>query len=278
MGKNMNAESTPIVLIGAGKVATQLGIAFKNADFPISQVYNRSTQKGQALAKLLGAESTDQLERVKKGAGLYLIAVKDDAISEIAELLSKTIPASSLVGHVSGATPSTVLRPHFVQSGVFYPLQTFSIDKNLDFKKIPICIYSANRRSQQQLAQIAATISNKVYQVNDDQRGVLHLAAVFANNFTNHLFLQAQEILQGAGLPFEILLPLLEETVEKLKTINPKDAQTGPAARNDQITITQHLQLLHNQPTLQLIYQTLTDSIKATHNNPKSSIYLNDNC
>ena len=256
-----------IIIIGAGKVSAQLGNALIDANHSIVQIFNRTKSKAASLARKWGAQAIDNFDSISPNADLYIIAVKDDAIEDICNSLEKHIPAKSLVVHVSGATPSTLLAPYFANHGIFYPLQTFSTDKKPDFKSIPLCINASNQQVEKCLLSLANSISDKVFKVDDQQRVTLHTAAVFANNFSNHLFHIAQQILKEANLPFDLLVPLIEETVEKIKIMDPKEAQTGPARRNDQKTITKHLELLQNHPQFYDVYQVLTQSIMRSNDN-----------
>lgn len=260
-------QSCNIVLIGAGRVATKLGSALMKAKagFRVLQVFNRSSENGQKLSDMLRAEYVSCTDQITSDADLYIIAVKDGAISEVARKLHDSIHAKSNVVHVSGATPTSVLSSYFEKCGCFYPLQTFSHEKEVDFRQVPICIYSSHPQLEKLLLNIASNISAHVHRVDDQQRSVLHVAAVFANNFTNHLFHKAKDILDKANLPFSLLRPLVDETVEKIKCLDPRSAQTGPAARDDKLTMQKHLELLDYDPSLRSIYETLSESISKTH-------------
>lgn len=245
-----------IVLFGAGNVASHLYIAFSASEkFKIIQIYNHRKER---LESFKNVPVTTQISEVLS-ADIYLLAVKDDAISQIARKLNNP---KALVCHTSGSVPLDVLS-NFKRAGVFYPLQTFSKGKEVDFNNIPICIESKEQSDLDLLKKLAESISGKVFQISSEQRKSLHVAAVFVSNFVNHLYSQGEEICRKNEVPFEILEPLIEETAAKIKWIKPKNAQTGPAIRNDEQVINSHLQVLNEEQ--QHIYKLLTRSIQNLH-------------
>ncbi|WP_316836497.1 Rossmann-like and DUF2520 domain-containing protein [Pedobacter nutrimenti] len=252
-----------IVCLGSGNVATHMALAFKSAGAELLQIWSKTLSHAEVLAVQTGATATDKLKDVDRNADLYIIAVKDDAIAEIADSLKGVW---GLIVHTSGATSIDVFKPaatkHF---GVLYPLQTFSKSKAVDFSKIPLCIEAGTAESQVLLKEIAKAISPLIYEVSSADRKLLHLAAVFACNFTNHLYHLGQQILQQNELSFDLLRPLILETAEKVQTALPYDVQTGPAVRDDKQTLEKHLELLQNMPELAEIYKTLSKSIKKTY-------------
>ena len=256
---------TRITLIGAGNAGYHLGRYLHAAGAEIVQVFSRNSVKAEELAKATGAHAITRLERAEPGADLYILAVSDGAIASVAAQLRQRLPAESAVVHTSGATPSTVLAHYFPKHGIFYPLQTFSREREPDFSTIPICIYSPDEALEGQLAALGRQVSRSVHRIDDEQRAILHLAAVFVNNFTNHLFHIGQHILQEETLSFDLLLPLIRETVSKIETHKPKDMQTGPARRSDQETITRHLAYLKKFPGFEDVYEILTKSIQITY-------------
>jgi predicted short-subunit dehydrogenase-like oxidoreductase (DUF2520 family) len=247
-----------ITIIGSGNVATHLAAAFKNAGHVIVQIYSRNIQNASLLAYHVKAEAIDNLDVINIETDLFIIAVKDDAIGPIAEQLAKY---QKLMVHTSGATDLFTLLAFADNIGVFYPLQTFSKVKEVDFFKVPLCIEGANETIAKQLTTLAQTISNNVYQIDSAKRKVLHLAAVFASNFPNYLYTVAQQLLMQQDLSFDILRPLILETAQKVQSRLPYEVQTGPAIRNDKNTMDFHLQLLHNQPQLQELYTLLSQGI-----------------
>lgn len=247
-----------IVLIGAGNVGYHLGKHLVNCNLNIRQLFSRQTIKAQDLSSIIQVPFTIDLSKIIKDADLYILAVNDRAIAEVASQL--TIE-KGLVVHTSGGTPSTVLAAHFQRFGVFYPLQTFSISKEVDFEQIPLCVYANHASDEDFLFKLGQQISSKVYRINDSQRAILHVTAVFVNNFTNYLFQIGYDILQKENLSFDLLRPLIQETAAKVQTHIPKEMQTGPAFRGDEATIARHLQYLEQFPVYQNLYQILTTSI-----------------
>ena len=247
-----------ITLIGSGNVATHLGAALKNAGHQISQVWSRNLQNAALLAYHLKAEPINALDHISNATDLIIIAVKDDAVDDIASFISiKNV----LVVHTCGAVGINMLEKYFEKAGVFYPLQTFSKNRELNFREVPLCIESTDKNSTDLLLDVARSISNQVSIVNSAQRKVLHLAAAFACNFPNYLYAAADEILRRENLDFNLLKPLILETALKVQHISPKEAQTGPAARGDEQTMQAHLDLLQHDPDLQQLYVKLSQAI-----------------
>jgi predicted short-subunit dehydrogenase-like oxidoreductase (DUF2520 family) len=247
-----------ITIIGSGNVATHLAAAFKNAGHYILQVYSRNLQNAALLAYHVKAEPIDDLQQINPETDLFVIAVKDDVIGVVAEQLA---PYQKLMVHTSGAADLYALLAFTDNAGVFYPLQTFSKTKEVDFRNVPLCIEGADESITRELEQIAQNISNKVYRVSSAQRKVLHLAAVFANNFPNYLYSISQQILEQNELDFDLLRPLILETAKKIQEGLPAAMQTGPAVRNDETTMNNHLQMLSNEPALQGLYKLLSQGI-----------------
>lgn len=247
-----------ITLIGSGNVATHLAAAFKNAGHHIVQVYSRNLQNAALLAYHVKAEAIDDLSAIHPETDLFVIAVKDDQIGLMAEQIARY---DKLIVHTSGATGIYALTAFTDNAGVFYPLQTFSKSKEVDFLKVPLCIEGADEQITQNLLQLARSISNNVSRVSSAQRKTLHLAGVFACNFSNYLYGVAQQLLAKDNLDFDLLRPLITETAEKVQRHLPQAVQTGPAVRNDENTMNFHLQLLNGEPQLQELYQLLSQGI-----------------
>jgi predicted short-subunit dehydrogenase-like oxidoreductase (DUF2520 family) len=247
-----------ITLIGSGNVATHLGAAFKNAGHKIVQVYSRNPQNAALLAFHIGAEAIDNLDNIDTYTDIFIISVVDDAIAGMAQQLASY---DKLIVHTSGATSLYNLTAFTDKAGVFYPLQTFSKTKEVDFRSVPLCLEGTDETITKTLKQLAQTISNKVYMVDSSQRRTLHLAAVFACNFPNYLYRVAQELLAEKDMDFDLLRPLILETAEKVQQQFPADVQTGPAIRGDQKTIGNHLQMLKNEPELEQLYHLLSQGI-----------------
>ncbi len=254
------AAPLKVTIIGAGRVATHLGKRLFEQGIQIQEVFSRQKPKAQRLAEELHAQALDELSNVQSSADLYLLAISDNAISEVAQALS-FLPQSAIIVHTSGATPSTVLQPYFERFGIFYPLQSFSEGRQPDFTNLPICIHATLPEVLQTLEILARLISPKVYHLNDQDRAILHVAAVFVNNFSNHLFHIAEQMLEQEDLPFELLKPLILETAQKVQQQSPSQMQTGPASREDDLTLLRHLDYLSKFPEWQKLYENITKSI-----------------
>ena len=227
----------------------------KANDVELVQVYSRTINDIEHLRN--DVQITDTTQNLIP-VDVTIIAISDDTIAEFSNQLN----IKGVVAHTSGSVSMTDLNDS-LSKGVFYPLQTFSKDKPLDFNNIPICIEAEKETSLIILKELASAISDKVYEINSDQREKLHLAAVFVNNFTNHLYQIGNSICDEHKIPFEILHPLIFETAKKIHEISPKSAQTGPAKRKDFKTIDKHLNQLSEQE--KKIYTILTDSISKTY-------------
>lgn len=244
-----------ITLIGSGNVAQHLIKAFtKSEETEIAQVFSR---RKESLLNLVNADQIVTEFNDLKESDLYIISVSDNAISEVSEQLRFK---NKLVVHTSGTTSIDVLDSKN-RKGVFYPLQTFSKDKAVDFSIIPICLEAENPEDYSILEIVARSISEAVFSISSEQRKAIHISAVFVNNFTNHLYQIGQEICEEHQIPFEILKPLIQETADKIKVLAPTDAQTGPAKRHDSVTTEAHLNYLTNE-NQKNIYKLLTQSIQ----------------
>ena len=248
-----------VSIIGSGNVAQHLIVALQNsiingAEIELVQVFSRQKT---ALSQLLDFNKITDDWGTLAEADLYIIAVSDDAIATVSEQIPYK---NKLVVHTSGAISLEILASNN-RKGVFYPLQTFTKNKAVNFKIIPICIESQNASDYQLLQKVAHSISDSVFAINSEQRKALHLAAVFVNNFTNHLYKIGNDICIENNVSFEILKPLIQETAEKIMRLSPNEAQTGPAIRNDIETINAHLSFLSDE-NQKNIYKILTQSIQ----------------
>lgn len=247
-----------ISFIGAGRVATQLAISLHQSGKTILQVYSRNHETAKELASKTHAEPISDIAKFNADADLYIISVVDDAIEEVAGKL--TIQNKTLV-HTSGSVQMDVLANSSLNYGVFYPLQTFAKNKTISFINVPICIEGSNKAVENDLWELAKSMSCDVRLINSEQRILIHIAAVFANNFTNFMYLMGEEIVRNAGVSFDILLPLIEETAKKANHTLPHLAQTGPAARGDLKIIQKHLEMLKAQPEKSEIYRHISKYI-----------------
>ena len=241
-----------VVILGSGNVASQLIQAFLKIDtINLKQVYTRNQEDINTLKDSIN--TTNDISLLKQ-ADVTIIAVSDDAISSISSHIK-----NSFVVHTSGSVDMKSLN-NIGRKGVFYPLQSFSKKKKVDFKNIPICLESETSEDLLKLEKLVSLLQSKSYILSSHQRKKIHVAAVFANNFSNHMYTIANEICEKYNIPFDILHPLIEETSNKIKNLTPEKAQTGPAKRNDAETIENHLNLLSEKQ--QEIYLKITQSIQ----------------
>ena len=257
-----------VVIIGSGNLATQLALALSEKGIGVKQVYSRTLEAAQELAEKVDAEFTNDISRLAPDADLYIISVKDAAIQEV--LMNLSLDQNRLVVHTAGSVSIEALSSFTHHYGVFYPLQTFSKYRAADFSDIPICIEANDSAALIQLQELAQTLSSSVHPINSEERKTLHLAAVFVNNFVNHLYAIGAEILHNQKLDFNLLKPLIHETAAKIDTWHPLVAQTGPARRKDQAIISAQLKMLQDRPEFQKIYNFVTESIyqiQQNHNN-----------
>ena len=251
-----------IAMIGSGNVATQLGKALHAKGNQITHVYSRSQTNGRFLSDKLGAETVTDLDEIPHTNDLYIIAVTDNAVSDVANKLRVD---SGIVVHTSGTVPMAILSVASPNYGVLYPLQTFTKDKDVDFDTVPICVEGSSPNVEQELTNLGMTLSSHVCSFSSEQRKILHVAAVFACNFTNQMIAISDSILASHGLDLDVLRPLIQETLDKIQTASPKNVQTGPAKRGDQEVMFAHLELLTTYPQYQKMYSFVSESINELH-------------
>ncbi|WP_449304057.1 Rossmann-like and DUF2520 domain-containing protein [Prevotella aurantiaca] len=249
-----------IALIGAGNLATVLGHALYNAKHDIVQVYSRTMAAAKQLAERLNAVPTDDLETITNDADLYIIALKDSVLDEV---IGKICPNRSekLFVHTAGSMPIDVFRGRTERYGVLYPMQTFSKTRIVDFRNIPVFVEANSISTMQTIIGVAQSVSDNVQELSSADRRHLHLAAVWACNYVNHCYDLAAEVLQKVGLPFDVMLPLTDETARKVHELSPREAQTGPAIRYDENIIEAQMQLMNDNPKAQKIYELMAKSI-----------------
>ncbi len=250
-----------IVIIGSGNLATALSLRLQQQGHTILQVYSRNIKNAEVLASRLQCEATNSINSIKISASLYLICIKDDAIHELSKKLNTIIPDQSLIAHTSGVNSPEIIDEKFVNRSLFYPLQSFSKDKKPEWQHVPVFI-EGNSQSLQQLEILAKSIGEKVIVMNDMIRTHLHLASVFANNFSNYNLIIAKNILDRANVPFDVLQSLMTETINKAFSMNPREAQTGPAKRGDSKSIDKHIRLLVQEyPEYRSLYKKYSQII-----------------
>ncbi|HEX2606893.1 MAG TPA: DUF2520 domain-containing protein [Flavisolibacter sp.] len=246
-----------IVIIGTGNTASVLGRKLKAAGHRIVQVYGRDSAAASELAYDLNTESTNYWNVVNREADIYVLAVSDIAIEEVIKELQ--LPDKTIV-HTAAAVSKNIFEKQALHYGVFYPLQSLKKGIIMD-REIPILIDASDETTLQELEKLAHTISDTVYEADDEQRLKLHMAAVFCNNFVNHIYFLMQQYCRREGLDFTLLQPLIRETAERIEFMSPAESQTGPALRKDRPTIQKHLELLTDYPQLKEIYQLMSESI-----------------
>ena len=249
-----------IALIGAGNVATHLGKALSNAGCKIIQVYSRTESAASALASSLNTTFTTNITGITPNADLYLVMLKDSVLNEVLPSLTKQNP-SALFVHTAGSVPMQIWEGLATRYGVLYPMQTFSKAQPVDFELVHFFVEANSTEDAELLKELASLISSKVFEASSEQRKYLHLSAVFACNFTNHMYAICEHLLTEHGLPFSSMYPLIDETARKVHHLSPVDGQTGPAQRYDTNIMQQQEALLANEPILADIYRLLSNNI-----------------
>ena len=269
-----------IVLIGAGNLATHLGKALHAAGHDMVQVFSRTMQSAETLASLLDAEPLTDIAQVRDDADVYIFSVKDSALVQLVAQLcrheadglgedgavnalrkAKKGEHERVFLHTAGSMPMSVFKGMAQHYGVLDPMQTFSKQREVDFSIIPCFVEANDEFAQKQIEGLAREISGRVYQLSSEDRKYLHLSAVFACNFANHCYAISQELLEEHGIPFDVMLPLINETAAKVHEMKPKDAQTGPAVRYDENVIGKQSKLLENHPHFKKVYDSMSKSI-----------------
>jgi predicted short-subunit dehydrogenase-like oxidoreductase (DUF2520 family) len=249
-----------VAILGAGNVATHISKALIKAGFPIKQIWSRDNNNAINLALEIGANSIINISDLSEKIEVIIIAVADDGILKVAQEIPFSLN-QKLILHTSGSTPLAVLHNVSTQIGVLYPLQTFSKNADLDFSSIPLCIEANDDDASELLSKIAHKIPNHVSVIKSDDRLTLHIAAVFACNFTNYFYSIAEDLLNAKNLDFNLIRPLISETAKKAMLNSPSMVQTGPAKRNDEVTINKHLNFLENQSQSKEIYQLISQHL-----------------
>lgn len=247
------------VIVGSGNVATHLSLAMASLEgIEICQVYSPTEAHAQILAERLNCDFVTNPTQIRKEADVYLFALKDQAL----ETVIRAVPANNgLWLHTSGSMPMQVFAGYTERYGVLYPLQTFSKSREISFQGIPLFIECHREEDKNCLEDLARRLSGKVCELSSEKRRSLHLAAVFACNFTNHIYALAEEILAKEGLSRDYLFPLIDETAAKVHELPAQEAQTGPAIRYDENIINKHLGMLADDPDVQTLYRLLSQSI-----------------
>lgn len=266
----MQSKIERIVIIGSGSVATTLGMALYESGHEILEVASRKLEHAKVLGEKIHAKRTlSDISKINLYASLYIIAVSDDAIAEV---IAKMPKVTGIVVHTSGTSKSSLLKSRFKNWGIFYPLQSFTAGRKLDYNKIPILITSESKKISEYLTEVASSIGSSVFHLEDSSRIHIHIVAVMINNFTNHLLVLADEYMKDHELPSHLFHSLLLETVHKAIDLGAANSQTGPAKRGDMNTIHQHLQVIEEQdiPAMMGLYKMFTKSIMHHHSSTPS--------
>ena len=252
-------EGMQIVLIGAGNVATSLGVALKKCGHTIVQVYSRTHNSASQLAQQIGCEYTTHIDSIAKKADIFFVCLPDDVLGAVAPELVKGRENQFFV-HTAGSLPLTAIPCE--KSGVMWPIHSFSKKDPLDiWADVPLFIETSPDADATLLHQIADNLSDKVYAADSQTRKSVHLAAVFCNNFSNYCYAEAEDILSKVGIPFSVMMPMIEAATRKVGIMPPKEAQTGPAARGDSKVIAEHIAMLSGDPQKRAIYELMTKGI-----------------
>jgi len=248
-----------IVFVGAGRLATNLSQALKEKGHSIVAVYSRTMSSAEALSHVVGGFPTDNIATLPLEADAFILAVKDAVLAELIQQLYEGREGQTFF-HTAGSVPMSVFgcQQHH---GVIYPMQTFSKARRVDFSRVPFFIEGSNEATLALAENIARSVSGNVRRLSSDDRRYLHLAAVFACNFANHCYAISARVLEKHGLPFSVMLPLIEETASKVEDVHPLEAQTGPAVRYDENVIEAQKALLVDEPLMQDIYELMSKSI-----------------
>lgn len=256
-----NQQVRTVSFAGAGNVAVNLAPALLEAGYRIRDIWSRDVRNAEALANITGARAVQAPEALDGTVDLLLIALPDSVIPDFAGRIAGKGQFSGIIAHTSGSLSLKSLENLDSASGVFYPLQSFTRQTHPDISAVPFCIEGSTDEIARQLTAVARSLSSDVRQIDSHQRLQIHLAAVFASNFTNYLYAVSETLLQNAGVEPDILLPLIRETAGRLQSGSAVNFQTGPAIRGDMSTIATHLHLLSNDPHLANIYRMLSEGI-----------------
>jgi len=247
-----------IVLLGAGNLAWHLGPALQKAGYTLLQVISRSPESAKLLGMHMGVSWTSDAGQAHKDAEILIFCVSDQAIPE---LFCNVELKKVMMIHTAGSVPAEIFKGVTKEYGVLYPMMTFTKHREMDFRKVPVCVEGSTSRSTTILEKMAAGISDHVMELDSVKRKILHLSGIIASNFSNHMYQMAHDVLQANDLDFNLLKPLILETAGKIMEMDPEKAQTGPASRNDANIIQEHIEMLKNHPELQKIYTFVSDNI-----------------
>lgn len=261
MLESFRQSNTTVCFIGSGNLAWHLAPALDNTDFAVREVYSRNPKHAQALVeKLYQADVKSSLDFSESRSTIFVLAINDDSIGAVVQEL--VLPDNAILVHTSGSQPLSILEYAATPfTGVYYPLQTFTKSRKLNFNEIPIFIESDDASTQKVLVNMAKAVSSRVHTISSEKRKALHVAAVFASNFTNHMLTLGQEVLHSNTLDFELLKPLIVETINKALALGPSNSQTGPARRGDFEILDKHFEFLSNDESVAELYKIISQDI-----------------
>jgi len=252
------SEIKSVSIIGTGNVGWHFAIAFHQAGIEIRHIISREKERAEEICRQVNAVPVSDIDRIREHPDLYLLCVSDDAIAHVsAAFQGKGVR----IVHTSGSTGMDVLSEVSGETGVLYPLQTFSRGVDMDYSQVPFLIEGSSGEMKDIIRVIARLLSDKIFDVDSEHRMMVHMAAVFACNFSNHMAVIAADLMKGSGLEFDLLMPLIRQTTGKLEKMDPSAAQTGPAVRNDQQILGRHLKTLEDRPREQEIYRMISENI-----------------
>lgn len=262
------AYNPSIVLIGAGNVATHLGKAFHEAGCRIRMVYSRTKESARILAESIGCPYTTDITSIDNEADIYIVSLKDSVLDHILPELVKC-NSKALFVHTAGSVSIDIWKGLTHRYGVLYPMQTFSKQRDINFDNVHFFIEANTEEDTEMLIKTASLISRHIFKASSEQRKYLHISAVFACNFANHMYSICEHLLTSHGLPFSAMLPLIDETAEKVHHLSPVSAQTGPAQRDDHNIMNSHLSLLKDEPEIAELYLRISENIHNYQRNKK---------
>jgi len=248
-----------IVMIGSGNLATQLSLALTDAGQEIVQIFSRTQAHAQTLAEQIGCPYTTSVDAILRDADVYILSVKDDALSALAAAVCGARQQALFI-HTAGSMPMDLFKGHATQYGVLYPMQTFSKTRRVNFREIPCFIEASSAEALATIRQLSESISEHVVDCDSEKRKKMHLAAVLACNLTNHCYRLAERVLEAEQIDFHLFLPLIEETARKVTMMSPREAQTGPMVRYDQNVMAMQMSMLSDARTRE-IYRLMAESI-----------------
>ncbi|MDR1919897.1 MAG: DUF2520 domain-containing protein [Tannerellaceae bacterium] len=247
-----------IVFIGAGNLASCVSMEMQRVGMTIGQIYSRTREHAESLAKKVNCQWTCNLNEIITDADLYIFSLKDTVLPEV---IPRVRPNEGLWVHTAGSVSMNVFEGYARRYGVFYPLQTFTKQRRIQLNGTPIFLEVSQPEDMKMLKKIAIALSGNAKEIDSEKRKHIHLAAVFACNFTNHMYMLAGKLLEEQGISYDVLLPLITETASKINDLSPWDAQTGPAVRFDKDVMDKQLEILSSAPAMQAIYKLLSQSI-----------------